>query len=180
MHLIHTNKRMFQLTAPPQERGCLLRAQEGNMRGQTEIRMPSVTQHTHRRGEVDTTFSTTTHFTAVSMNGSSTSAAQAGRLHSHRTYYSHVIEPETHGRARSARVGPRVSRSPGVRAAHHGTPHAGFVHPVCWSMGLDGGMACAHGGSLTFTLLPLPPSHKHELPQSSVCDVTRSVQEAGG
>ncbi len=27
----------------------------------------------------------------------------------------------------------------------------------------------AHTGSLTFTLLPLPPSHKHELPESSVC-----------
>lgn len=38
----------------------------------------------------------------------------------------------------------------------------------------------AHTGSLTFTLLPLPPSHKHGLPESSVCDVTRSVQEAGG
>lgn len=36
----------------------------------------------------------------------------------------------------------------------------------------------AHTGSLTFTL-PLPPSHKHGLPESSVCDVTRSVQEAG-
>lgn len=36
----------------------------------------------------------------------------------------------------------------------------------------------AHTGSLTFTL-PLPPSHKHELPEGSACDVTRSIQEAG-
>ena len=36
----------------------------------------------------------------------------------------------------------------------------------------------AHTGSITFTL-PLPPSHKHGLLQSSVCDVTRSIQEAG-
>lgn len=37
----------------------------------------------------------------------------------------------------------------------------------------------AHTGSLAFTL-PLPSSHKHGLPESSVCDVTRSVQEARG
>lgn len=36
----------------------------------------------------------------------------------------------------------------------------------------------AHTDSLTFTL-PLPSSHKHGLPESCACDVTRSIQEAG-
>lgn len=52
-----------------------------------------------------------------------------------------------------------------------------LVCPSC--MLVNGTRWCAHKGSLTFTL-PLPPSHKHGLPESSVCDVTRSIQEAGG
>lgn len=70
--------------------------------------------------------------------------------------YSHVVEPVTHGGARSARVGPWISCSPGVRAAHYGAPHAWLVHPVRWSMELDGRMACAH--RLAHTHSPSSPS----------------------
>lgn len=139
---------------------CLLRGQDREERARSGC---------HRWLSRDTVFSTATH----PMNGSYTHSLGLSRW----TCYSHVVEPVTHGRAWSAWVGPRVSRSPGVRAAHHGAPHAWFVHPGFWSMGLNGGTACTHG--LTFTL-PLTPSHKHGLPESSACDVTRSVQEAGG
>ena len=96
----------------------------------------------------------------------------------HESCYSHVVEPVAHGRARSARVCPRVSRSPGICAAHHGTPHAWLVHPVFKAKGLNDGTAVCTKAHSTITA-PLPPSHKHSLPQRSVCDVTRSIQEAG-
>lgn len=76
-------------------------------------------------------------------------------------------------------MGTRVPCPPGVRAAHHGAPHAWFVHPVRWSVEVDVGMACAHElARIRSAFLSL--SHKHGLPESSGCDVTRSIQEAGG
>lgn len=126
------------------------------MTGQSKVWMLEVTQHRHRRGRHCVFHH---HSTAVSMNG--THQCRPGRSARLTAFtlnmlHSHVVEPVTHGGARSARVGPWISCSPGVRAAHYGAPHAWFVHPVRWSMELDGRMACAH--RLTHIHSPSSPS----------------------
>lgn len=73
----HSNKRMVHLAAPPQERRCLRwRLRKGTQ--EDEARSGCHRWLSMDTREVDTLYSTATHSTAVSMNGSCISAAQAG------------------------------------------------------------------------------------------------------
>lgn len=65
------------------------------------------------------------------------------------------------------------------RATRLVCPSCMLVNGTRW---WDGVRTRAHSRSLSFLSpsLSLSPSHKHRLPESSECDVTRSVQEAGG